>query len=35
MAYAIGDIMLYVAMAGAGLFLVTLAYVSVEESMRR
>jgi hypothetical protein len=35
MAHSVGDIMLYCAIAGAALFLVTLAFVSIEESVRR
>ncbi len=30
----IGDILLYIAMAGAGLFLATIAFVTAEESLR-
>ncbi len=35
MAHSTGDIMLYFAMAGASLFLATLAFVTIEENLRR
>ena len=35
MTYSIGDIMVLCAIGGAALFLATLGYVSIEESVRR